>query len=75
MDVPYPTNGTQKVQFIVEHFTKNVAHWLDGKAKAMVVTSPVPLPFATRRRLTAISSNTASTAYSFTGGLLRQDDR
>jgi type I restriction enzyme R subunit len=33
------TNVTQKVQFIVEHFTKNVAHRLDGKAKAMVVTS------------------------------------
>ena len=27
------------MQFIVEHFTKNVAHRLDGKAKAMVVTS------------------------------------
>ena len=35
----HPTNVTQKVQFIVEHFTKNVAHRLDGKAKAMVVTS------------------------------------
>lgn len=35
----HPTNVTQKVQFIIEHFTKNVAHRLDGKAKAMVVTS------------------------------------
>src|SRR5690606_12589597 len=35
----HPTNVTQKVQFIVEHFSKNVAHLLDGKAKAMVVTS------------------------------------
>ncbi len=35
----HPTNVTQKVQFILEHFTKNVAHLLDGKAKAMVVTS------------------------------------
>lgn len=35
----HPTNVTQKVQFIVEHFSKNVAHRLDGKAKAMVVTS------------------------------------
>ncbi|MCH0587738.1 type I restriction endonuclease subunit R, partial [Klebsiella pneumoniae] len=26
----HPTNVTQKVQFIVEHFTKNVAHRLDG---------------------------------------------
>ena len=35
----HPTNVTQKVQFIMEHFTKNVAHLLEGKAKAMVVTS------------------------------------
>ncbi len=35
----HPTNVTQKVQLIVEHFSKNVAHLLDGKAKAMVVTS------------------------------------
>ncbi|MFN3687403.1 type I restriction endonuclease subunit R [Salinarimonas sp.] len=35
----HPTNVTQKVQFIMEHFTANVAHLLDGKAKAMVVTS------------------------------------
>lgn len=35
----HPTNVIQKVQFIMEHFTKNVAHLLDGKAKAMVVTS------------------------------------
>ncbi|PXW57734.1 DEAD/DEAH box helicase family protein [Methylobacterium sp. B4] len=35
----HPTNVVQKVQFIMEHFTKNVAHLLDGKAKAMVVTS------------------------------------
>lgn len=35
----HPTNVTQKVQFIIEHFSRNVAHRLDGKAKAMVVTS------------------------------------
>ena len=35
----HPTNVTQKVQLIVEHFSKNVAPLLDGKAKAMVVTS------------------------------------
>lgn len=35
----HPTNVTQKVRFIIEHFSKNVAHLLDGKAKAMVVTS------------------------------------
>lgn len=35
----HPTNVTQKVQFIIEHFSNNVAHRLNGKAKAMVVTS------------------------------------
>ena len=35
----HPTNVTQKVEFIVEHFSKNVAHELHGEAKAMVVTS------------------------------------
>lgn len=35
----HPTNVTQKVEFIVAHFARNVAHLLDGKAKAMVVTS------------------------------------
>jgi type I restriction enzyme R subunit len=34
-----PTNVTQKVQFIIEHFHRNVEYRLDGKAKAMVVTS------------------------------------
>ena len=38
----HPTNVTQKVQFIVEHFSKNVMHLLGGKAKAMVVTSSRP---------------------------------
>ncbi|SDE20415.1 type I restriction endonuclease subunit R [Glycomyces harbinensis] len=34
----HPTNISQKVQIIVEHFHANVAHLLDGKAKAMIVT-------------------------------------
>ncbi|RAO00778.1 type I restriction endonuclease subunit R [Micromonospora noduli] len=34
----HPTNVSQKVQIIVEHFHTNVAHLLEGKAKAMVVT-------------------------------------
>ncbi|WP_067904775.1 type I restriction endonuclease subunit R [Nocardia vaccinii] len=34
----HPTNIGQKVQIIVEHFHANVAHLLEGKAKAMVVT-------------------------------------
>ncbi|MGB7399051.1 type I restriction endonuclease subunit R [Castellaniella sp.] len=35
----HPTNVTQKVQFVVEHFARNVASLLNGNAKAMVVTS------------------------------------
>lgn len=38
----HPTNVTQKVQFIIEHFSNNVAHRLNGKAKAMIVTSSRP---------------------------------
>ncbi len=34
----HPTNISQKVQIIIEHFHTNVAHLLEGKAKAMVVT-------------------------------------
>ncbi|MFF5521177.1 type I restriction endonuclease subunit R [Streptomyces coeruleorubidus] len=34
----HPTNISQKVQIMVEHFHANVAHLLEGKAKAMVVT-------------------------------------
>ncbi|MEC4841099.1 DEAD/DEAH box helicase family protein [Mycobacteroides chelonae] len=35
----HPTNISQKVAIIIEHFRDNVAWRLDGKAKAMVVTS------------------------------------
>ncbi|ETT28763.1 type I restriction-modification system, restriction subunit R [Rhodococcus aetherivorans] len=35
----HPTNISQKVGIIVEHFRGNVAWRLDGRAKAMVVTS------------------------------------
>jgi len=35
----HATNVTQKVQFIVEHFSANVAPLLGGTAKAMIVTS------------------------------------
>ncbi|WP_445169893.1 type I restriction endonuclease subunit R [Mycolicibacterium sp. Dal123E01] len=35
----HPTNISQKVQIIVEHFRANVGWRLDGKAKAMVITS------------------------------------
>lgn len=35
----HDTNIAQKAEIIIEHFRANVAHMLDGKAKAMVVTS------------------------------------
>ncbi|OBG87865.1 restriction endonuclease subunit R [Mycobacterium sp. E802] len=35
----HPTNISQKVAIIIEHFRDNVTWRLDGKAKAMVVTS------------------------------------
>ena len=35
----HPTNVVAKTQFIIEHFVKNVAHLLGGRAKAMIVTS------------------------------------
>lgn len=35
----HPTNIVAKTKFIIEHFVKNVAHLLDGRAKAMIVTS------------------------------------
>lgn len=35
----HPTNVSQKVEFIIEHFRSTVAHLLNGQAKAMVVTS------------------------------------
>jgi type I restriction enzyme R subunit len=34
----HPTNISQKVAIIVEHYRANVEHLLDGRAKAMVVT-------------------------------------
>ena len=37
----HPTNIAQKVRIIVEHFRENIAYRLDGKAKAMLVTSSI----------------------------------
>lgn len=38
----HPTNVTQKVEFIANHFTQSVLPLLDGEAKAMIVTSGRP---------------------------------
>jgi type I restriction enzyme R subunit len=35
----HPYNIAQKVQIVVEHFRETIAPLLDGKARAMVVTS------------------------------------
>lgn len=35
----HPAAMAQKVQVVVEHFRRNVAHMLDGQARALVVTS------------------------------------
>ena len=35
----HPYNISQKIHIIIEHFKEHIAHLLDGKAKAMVVTS------------------------------------
>ncbi|CAK0744037.1 type I restriction enzyme, R subunit [Gammaproteobacteria bacterium] len=35
----HPHNIASRVKIVIEHFRDNVAHLLDGKAKAMVVTS------------------------------------
>ena len=35
----HPHNISQKVEVIIEHFRDNVSHRMDGRAKAMVVTS------------------------------------
>ncbi|WP_370186589.1 type I restriction endonuclease subunit R [Aeromicrobium sp.] len=50
----HPTNLGQKVQIIVEHFHANVAHLLEGKVKAMVVTDS---------RRAAVKYKTAIDAY------------
>lgn len=35
----HPTCITQKIEVVVEHFRRNVAHQLDGQTRAMVVAS------------------------------------
>src|SRR5699024_5691717 len=35
----HPTSIAQKVEVVIEHFRRNVAHHLGGQARAMVVTS------------------------------------
>ncbi|WP_333768185.1 type I restriction endonuclease subunit R [Streptomyces sp. IBSBF 2435] len=73
----HPTNISQKVQIIVEHFHTNVAYLLEGRAKAMVVTgsrrSAVKYKLAidayiTKRRTEDASYN-YRTLIAFSGGV------
>ncbi|MFH8219600.1 type I restriction endonuclease subunit R [Streptomyces sp. NPDC018057] len=73
----HPTNISQKVQIIVEHFHTNVAYLLEGRAKAMVVTgsrrSAVKYKLAidayiTKRRTEDASYN-YRTLVAFSGGV------
>ena len=68
----HPTNIGQKVQIIVEHFRANVAHLLDGHAKAMVVTDSRK---AAVRYKTAIDAYIAKQGYTHRhpGRVLRLD--
>ncbi|MFI6151918.1 type I restriction endonuclease subunit R [Kitasatospora sp. NPDC051170] len=78
----HPTNISQKVQIIVEHFHTNVAYLLEGKAKAMVVTgsrrSAVKYKLAidayiAKRRAEDASYN-YRTLVAFSGGVTMAED-
>ena len=49
----HDTNIAQKVEIIIEHFRANVAGCLDGKAKAMVITSSRPAAVKYRQEFDA----------------------
>ncbi|UVS80184.1 type I restriction endonuclease subunit R [Actinokineospora sp. UTMC 2448] len=56
----HPTNISQKVQIIVEHFHINVAHLLEGKAKAMVVTDSRKAAVKYKKAIDAYIANRAA---------------
>ncbi|GGZ24861.1 hypothetical protein GCM10010387_17870 [Streptomyces inusitatus] len=78
----HPTNISQKVQIIVEHFHANVAYLLEGKAKAMVVTdsrkSAVKYKLAIdayiARRRTEDASYNYRTLVAFSAGVTMVED-
>ncbi|MCX4748146.1 type I restriction endonuclease [Kitasatospora sp. NBC_01287] len=63
----HPTNISQKCAIIVEHFRENVAHLLDGHAKAMVVTDSRK---AAVRYKTLIDKYVAERGYTGVGSLV-----
>lgn len=78
----HPTNISQKVQIIVEHFHANVAYLLEGKAKAMVVTDSrksavkykVAIDAYIARRRTEDSSYNYRTLVAFSAGVTMAED-
>ncbi|MFE5816949.1 type I restriction endonuclease subunit R [Streptomyces sp. NPDC056479] len=78
----HPTNISQKVQIIVEHFHANVAYLLEGKAKAMVVTGTRRSAVKYKRAIDAyIAKRSASdasynyrTLVAFSGGVTMTED-
>ncbi|MBE9374596.1 type I restriction endonuclease subunit R [Saccharopolyspora sp. HNM0983] len=78
----HPTNIAQKVQIIVEHFHANVAHLLDGKAKAMVVTASRKSAVKYKKAIDAYIAKRAAedptydyrTLVAFSGGVTMAED-
>lgn len=78
----HPTNISQKVQIIVEHFHANVAHLLEGKAKAMVVTDSRKSAVKYKKAIDAFIAKRAAedasynyrTLVAFSGGVTMDED-
>ncbi|MEK8172411.1 DEAD/DEAH box helicase family protein [Streptomyces sp. M19] len=78
----HPTNISQKVQIIVEHFHANVAYLLEGKAKAMVVTGSRRSAVKYKRAIDAYiakrraedASYNYRTLVAFSGGVTMPED-
>ncbi|MCD4532498.1 DEAD/DEAH box helicase family protein [Nocardioides sp. cx-169] len=77
----HPTNISQKVQIIVEHFHANVAHLLEGKAKAMVVTDSRKAAVKYKKAIDAYIAKRAAEDASYTyrtlvafSGAVRMDE-
>ncbi len=78
----HPTNISQKVQNIVEHFHANVAHLLEAKAKAMVVTDSRKAAVKYKKAIDAYIAKRAAedasynyrTLVAFSGGVRMDED-
>lgn len=78
----HPTNIGSKVRIIVEHFHANVAHLLEGRAKAMVVTDSRKAAVKYKKAIDAYiakraaldDSYTYRTLVAFSGAVTMADD-